>query len=165
MIHSLMPLTTRAVALSLVILVFGCGSPISPVASSVPMGPHRGTTLALDENKGFVELVNEREVTDRRNPQPTSIVAYFLQPDGKTPLSPLPTEVNFTIEAGKAKNSRATRSSATTVPLVAEAKSDDSAGAARFASKPGPYHLLGARGTLSVAINGRANSISFSESR
>jgi hypothetical protein len=70
-----------------VILAFGCDSPVSPVAISVPMGPHHGTTLALTDNQGFVELINEPEVTERRNPGPTSIVAYFLQTDGKTPLS------------------------------------------------------------------------------
>ena len=160
-----MPLMTRAVALTLVILAFGCSSPVSPLAGSVPMGPHHGTTVALAENKGFVELVNEPVVTDRRNPQPTSIVAYFLQADGTTPLSPLPTDVNVTINAGRGTNSRVTKASATPVPLSPEPNSDDSVGAARFASKPGPYHLVAVRGTLSATISGQVNSISFSESR
>jgi hypothetical protein len=80
-------------------------------------------------------------------------------------LSPVPTDVNFTIETGRGTNSRVTKASAGPVPLVPEPKSDDPAGAARFASKPGPYHLLGVRGTLSATINGRVTSFSFSESR
>ena len=160
-----MPLISRAVALSLAILVFGCNSPVSPVASSVPMGPHRGPTLALDENNGFVELVNEPEVTDRRNPQPTSIVAYFLQTDGKTPLSPVPTDVKFTMEARRGTNSRVAGASATPVPLVPEPKSDDAAGAARFASQRGQYQLLEVRSTLSATISGRVTSVLSSESR
>ncbi len=159
------PLIIRAVALALVMLAFGCGSPVSPVAGSVPMGPHHGTTLALAENKGFVELINEPEVTDRRNPQPTSIVAYFLQADGTTPLSPLPTDVNVTIDTGRGANSRVTKASATPVPLSPVPKSDDSVGAARFASRPGPYHLVAVRGTLSATISGQVNLISFAESR
>jgi hypothetical protein len=148
-----------------VILAFGCDSPVSPVAISVQMGPHHGTTLALTDNQGFVELINEPEVTERRNPGPTSIVAYFLQTDGKTPLSPLPTDVNFTIETGKGTRPRATESSRTPVLLFPAPKSDQQAGAARFASKPGPYHLLGIRGTLAATISGQVISISYSESR
>jgi hypothetical protein len=160
-----MPLTTRAVSLSLLTLVCDCDSPVSRVGVSIPIGPHHGATLALAENEGFVELINEPEVTDRRTPQPTSIVAYFLQTDGKTPLSPLPTDVKFILETGRRSNSRVAGPSATPVPLVAEPKSDDLAGAARLASKPGPYQLFRVRGTLSATISGRVISISFSEIR
>jgi hypothetical protein len=154
----------RAVMIMHGTLFLGCSPSMSPSTRSVT-GPHHATMIGLNDEKSFVELTNEPEVADRRNPQPTSIVAYFLQVDGKTPLSPLPTDVKFMIETGRGTNSRVTKASVTPVPLLPEPKSDDPAGAARFVSKPGPYHLLGVRGTLSATISGRGTSTSFSESR
>jgi hypothetical protein len=161
-----MPITVRAVALSLLILAFGCESSVSPLAVSVPIGPHHGTTLALDEKKGVVEFVNEPEVGDRRNPQPTSIVVYFLQSDSKSPLSPAPSEVNFTLESSGARAARGgSRTSSQSIPLIAEPKTDDPAGSSRFASKLGAYDLTSVRGTLSAKIDGQNVSITFAGAR
>jgi|SRR5271157_1747200 len=90
-----MPKSFLAILLAAAGLTVGCGSP--ELSSQVFKGTHSGTSIRLPEDKGYVELVNEPIVTDRRNPQPTSIVAYFHQADGKSPMSPSPTDVSFQI--------------------------------------------------------------------
>ena len=161
-----MPFTTRAVAPLLLILVFGCASSVSPLAVSVPIGPHHGTMVALPDDKGFVEFINEPEISDRRNPQPTSIVVYFLQSDSKLPLSPAPSEVSFALDSsrGRAAGGRST-AAAQAIPLKAEPKPDDPAGSSRFASQPGAYDLTSVRGTLSAKINGQDISTLFGGAR
>ena len=104
-----------------------------------------------------MELTNEPEIRDRRSNEATSIVAYYLQSDGKSPLDPPPTDVNFVIELGK--------KTAEPVVLKAEPKSDDPAGAGRFASKPGPYQLSALRGRLNAKIGGQEVSTTFLGSR
>jgi hypothetical protein len=155
----------RAATLALVGLLFGCDSSTPRGNVVTAIAPHHGTMIPLPENRGFVELINEPEVSDRRNPQPTSIVAYYLQADGKSPLNPAPTDVSFAIDPGVARGARGKQGSAQSVPLIAEPKSDDPAGAGRFASKPGPYDLTDMRGTLSAKIGGQEISIPFAEAR
>jgi len=145
----------RAVALALAGLSLGCDSTPLP-APQVVLGPHHGTTIRLPGDNGFVELTNEPDVTDRRAPEATSIVAYFLQPDCKSPLNPPPADANFVIEGTKGSQ---------TIPLSAEPKSDDPAGAARFASKPGPYLLSQLRGRLNAKIGGQEVSIPIAGAR
>src|SRR5262249_34425390 len=116
----------------------GCSSdpPAPPVG--VTRGPHQGTTIRLPEDKGFVELVNEPEVDGRGRNEATALVAYFLNSDGKSPLSPAPTGVKFELAVAGKK-------AAQPVALAPEPKADDPAGAARFASKTGPYNLAEVR--------------------
>jgi hypothetical protein len=160
-----MRIIVATVTLALAALLSGCNSSESPVSVSVARGPHQGTMIRLPEDKGFVELVNEPEVTDRRNPQPTAIVAYYLQTDAKSPLTPAPLDVTFAIGTGGGKGARGKQGSATSIPLDAEAKSADPAGASRFASKPGPYQLSAIRGNLSAKISGQEITTSFEGSR
>jgi hypothetical protein len=160
-----MRFTVRALVLVFAGVSFGCESAVPPVNAPTAVAPHHGKIIALPENQGFVELTNEPEVSDRRNPQPTSIVAYFLQSDGKSPMSPAPTDVSLAINEGVGKDGRAKPGSTQTVPLSAEPRSDDSAGAGRFASTPGPYDLEGIRGTLSAKIGGQLVSIPFAGGR
>lgn len=121
--------------------------------------------IRLADDRGFVELVNEPEVSDRRKPEPTSIVAYFLQIDGKSPLDPAPLDVSFTMQSARAGGGRAKPESGDRVSLSAQPNSDDPLGAARFASKPGPYGLTGSRGTLSARIDGQVITSTFAGSR
>jgi len=65
--------------------------------------------------------------------------------------------VKFVIEQGK--------KSSQIIPLSAEPKSDDAAGAARFASKPGPYQLSAIRGNLSAKVGGQEISTPFGGGR
>lgn len=142
----LAPLVTAAAVLA------GCGSQPSPQPPAVTRGPHDGSTIRLPGEKGFVELVNEPEVDARQRGAATSVVAYFLQADGKSPLSPAPTDVKFEVgsEAKKAGQS---------VSLAAEPKSGDPAGAARFASRPGPFSLDSLRGRLTATLDGQPVSV------
>ena len=143
----------------------GCGGSSVPIEQQVAIsGPHRGATLQLPDKKGFVELINEPEPRDRRSNEPTALVAYFLKMDGKSPLEPAPTDVNFAIDSGGGRGVRG-KSASQTVPLAAEPKPDDPAGASRFASKPGPYLLDSVRGTLSAKIDGQSTSVNFAGGR
>ena len=119
----------------------GCDSPEHPVAVIAVSPPHHGTMIPLPEDRGLVELVNEPEVSDRRKPEPTAIVAYFLQIDGKSPLVPAPDDVNFAIQSAGAGGGRSKQDSGDRIRLTAQPKPDDPLGAGRFASKTGPYAL------------------------
>jgi hypothetical protein len=144
----------------------GCGSPVSPVAATVAVGPHQGTMIRLADDLGFVEFVNEPEVSDRRNPQPTSIVAYFFQSDGKAALSPAPSDVSFSLDTGLGESGRGgSKGVAQVIPLAADPKANEPGGSSRFASKPGPYGLASIRGKLSAKISGRELSTPFAGRR
>jgi hypothetical protein len=147
------------------VLVAGCDAPQSPVAVTAVSPPHHGTIITLPDDRGLVELVNEPEVSDRRNPEPTAIVAYFLQKDGKAPLSPSPDDVNFTIAPSAERGGRSKPDSGDRIPLKVEPNSGDPLGAGRFASKLGPYALTGIRGKLTAKIGGQEISSEFGGSR
>jgi len=159
-----MPKNLLAILLAAAGLVAGCASPeLSPQAFK---GTHAGTTFRLPDEKGFVELVNEPVVTDRRNPPPTSIVAYFYQADGKSAMSPSPTDVSFQINPGAGSRQRdKSAAGSSTLPFSAEPKADDPASTSRFVSKTGPYDLAGVRGALRAKINGQDVSTAFMGSR
>jgi hypothetical protein len=162
-----MRLHVQIVTVALAGLTLGCASSTTtPVSSTVAVGPHHGTMIRLPQDKGFVELVNEPDIGDRRNPRPTSIVAYFLEPDSKSPLSSAPSDVVFLQDGDGQRGARGgTKSATQSIPLNAEPKSDDPAGSSRFASKPGPYYLESFRGTLSAKIGGADVSTAFSGAR
>ena len=143
----------------------GCDSPESPVAVSAVSPPHHGTVITLPDDRGLVELVNEPEVNDRRKPEPTAIVAYFLQKDGKLPMSPSPDDVSFTMMTSADRGGRTKPGSGDRIPLKAEPKSEDPLGAGRFASKVGPFALTGIRGKLTAKIGGQEISSEFAGSR
>ncbi len=160
----LMPKNILAILLAAAGLTAGCGTP--EPSSQVLKGTHSGTSIRLPEDKGYVELVNEPIMTDRRNPQPTSIVAYFYQADGKSPMSPSPTDVSFQIDPDARSRQRdKSAAGSSTLPLSAEPKADDPAGASRFASKTGPYALTAVRGTLKAKINRQDVSTAFMGAR
>jgi len=138
-------------------LSFGCNSgPSTP--PQVMVGPHRGTTIRLPDEKGFVELINEPEVSGRGSREPTAIVAYFLKSDGSSTMEPAPSDVMLVLAGAGKKGSE-------TIPLSAEPKSDDPAGGSRFASKPGSHHLASLRGKLNAKIDGQEVSLPVSGSR
>ena len=65
--------------LALVILIFGCDSSVSPVRQLVPSVLITERCSACHRIRASSSLINEPEIGDRRNPQPTSIVVYFLR--------------------------------------------------------------------------------------
>ena len=122
------------------------------------VGPHKGTTIRLPDDKGFVELTNEPGIQARGSREPTAIVAYFLKMDETSAMDPAPSDVRLVLAAPGKKGSE-------TIPLSAEPKSGDPAGGSRFASKPGPHHLDTLRGTLSAKIDGQEVSLPIAGSR
>ena len=111
--------------LCLAALFSGCDSPGRSVSVLAVSAPHHGTMIPLLEDRGFVELVNEPEVSDRRKPEPTAIVAYFLQMDGTSPLVPAPDGVSFAIQSGAARGARTGQNSGDRISLRALPKADD----------------------------------------
>jgi hypothetical protein len=162
-----MQLRIRIAVLAVTVLISGCDGGALPTEQQTAVnGPHHGMTHQLPDKKGFVELVNEPQPTDRRNPTPTSLVAYFLKLDAKSPLEPAPTDVSFTIDSGGGgRGGRGKQAARQVVALTIEPKADDPAGAGRFASKPGPYQLDSLRGALSAKIDGQAVSTVFAGGR
>jgi hypothetical protein len=155
---------TRLLVVALPGFFVGCAGSPAP-EPTVLRGPHHGTTLQLPEKMGYVELVNEPEVKDRRSNEPTALVAYFLKDDAQSPVDPLPSEVSFAIDSGGRREGRARKGSPEVLPLGAEPRSGDPAGAGRFVSKPGPYQLASLRGTLSASFNGQMVSVILQGSR
>ncbi len=155
----------RAVALGLVAGLLGCESTAPLATVSVAVGPHHGIMIRLPEDSGFVELVNEPEVSDRRDPEPTAIVAYYLQSDAKSPMTPGPSDVSVALQAGRGKAADGKKAAAGAIPLATEPKPDDPSGGSRFASKPGPYELATIRGTLSAKIGGQEVAVPFGGGR
>jgi hypothetical protein len=149
--------TARRILAAAVLAAAGCSAEPAPQAPAVVKGPHDGTTLRLPDDQGFAEIVNEPEPSGRSRDETTALVVYFLQADGKTPISPAPSDVKFEAKSGK--------QAAKTLALAAEPKSDDAAGAARFATKPGPYSLADLRGRLSASVGGKDVSVDYAGAR
>ncbi|MHC5538062.1 hypothetical protein ACYOEI_07490 [Singulisphaera rosea] len=110
------------------------------------IGPHRGSAFRLPSNQGYVELVNEPEVVDRRTDPSTAVVAYFFQEDGKSPMATPPTEVSIRLDQGRRKSE--------TLRLQPEPRADDPSGGCRFASKRGPFSLDTTRGRFKANLAG-----------
>ena len=108
----------------------GCGeTPPPPPPSRVSaVGPHQGPTLVLPKRAGLAELVNEPEPADRDDVA-TSLVIYFLAPDGKTPLTPAPAEVRIDLDLGGGKSE--------TLELRAEPRGGDPSGGPGSRPEPG----------------------------
>jgi hypothetical protein len=107
-----------AVVLTLIALFAGCersGIPDSEVVMRV--GPHQGALIRLPDEKGLAELITEPDERERRRAEPAAFVVFFLRPDGKSPLDPVPSHVSLVVEQG--------RKAAQTVELSLDPKTDD----------------------------------------
>jgi len=69
----------------------------------MPAAPHGGNLIALPSDKGFAELMTERNAARGKGAKTTRILAYFYQPDGKTALSPAPTDVKVRLGGSDVK--------------------------------------------------------------
>jgi hypothetical protein len=118
------------------------------------VGPHQGALIRLPDEKGLAELITEPNERELRGAEPTAFVVYFLRPDGKSPLDPVPSNASLVVEQA--------RKAAQTVQLSLDPRTDDPVGGTRFASKPGPYQLARLTGTLKANIGGQEVSAPFS---
>ena len=87
-----------------------------------------------------------------RTPDQTTLVAYLLQPDQKTPSSEVPTSVEVKIGTPKGDE---------VVALKASPDSADPMGSSRFVSKPGPFELNQTGGEVTVQVGGKTLSGKF----
>jgi hypothetical protein len=130
----------------------GCGGP-AVVESTVPppAEQHGGILVPLADDQAYVELLNgQREMKGRV--AETTLVAYVLQPDRKTPFAETPTSVEIKIGTPKGEE---------VVPLKAAPDPSDPLGNARFLSKTGPYELNQNGGEVTVQVGGKTLSGKF----
>jgi len=99
--------------------------------------------VALPDKLGFFEIRTEGSVSkakgSRAKSVTNSLLVYFYQPDGKTEISPAPTDVMVKVGTGAASSA---------VALAPQARGG-------FASSPGHFPS-GFRGQLNAKINGEA---------
>ena len=139
--------------LLLLVLALGCGGQAStPDASTVVakvFGPHNGPALALPGDRGYAEVLAE----PNRGGRDPSVVVYFLDPDLKRVLSPLPTDVRvkLAIPGGGIEE----------LPLSPAPKPRDRAGSGRMASPPVPVDPDRLSGELSAIVEGQPFTVAF----
>jgi hypothetical protein len=132
--------------------LIGCGG-AAPVESSVPTSSehHGGVLVPLTDKQAYVELLNgQREM--KGNVAETTLVAFLLQTDMKTPFSETPTSVEVKIGTPKGNQ---------VVALKAAPDSADPLGSTRFVSAPGPFELNQVGGEVTVQVGGKTLSGTF----
>jgi hypothetical protein len=132
--------------------LIGCGQSVV-VDSPIPATSenHGGILIPLTDNQGYVELVNGDRLKKGKSYE-TTLVAYLLQPDQKTPSSEAPTSVEVKI---------GTPTGDQVVALKAAPDTADPLGASRFVSKPGPFELNQVGGEVTVQAGGKTLSGKF----
>jgi hypothetical protein len=133
--------------------LIGCGPP-AVVESTVPQSSehHGGVLVPLTDKEAYVEILNGKRETKKGKASESTIVAYLLQPDQKTPFSETPKSVQVKIGTPKGEQ---------LVSLKAEPDSTDPIGSARFVSAPGPYELNQSGGEVTVQVGGKTLSGTF----
>jgi hypothetical protein len=129
--------------------IAGCsGSNAGPGGESG--GPHGGVIVSLPGEAGVAEVLTEEAAASKgqrqRGRAPKAVVVYFLGPDKKTAVSPLPTGVGVKMLGGE---------TAPAITLGHAPDSKDPAGAGRFASPVGDYDLGGRRAELTADVGGQ----------
>jgi hypothetical protein len=128
----------------------GQAAPPSPTPA---VGPHGGPAAPLPGDAGYGEVVVESLPASKAGLD-ARVFVYFLKPDLKTPLAPPPSDVRVKLELPGDQSAD--------LALSPEPQSGDRAGAARFASKPGPYATDQPRGALTATVAGQAVTVPFS---
>jgi hypothetical protein len=130
-------------------LVPGCGgSSSAPVAERATVAaPHGGAISPLPGNRGYGESLIEPGAKPGTRPTSSAIVVYFLGPDGKSPMAPTPSGVSLSYTADRMPK---------TLNLAHRPKTDDPAGAGRFATDPVPLTESRLEGELTATIEGES---------
>lgn len=144
---------TQCFVISLIVMAALCGcSPTvyeSPVAAT---GEHHGGILIpLTDNQAYLELLNGNREKKGKAFE-TTLVAYLLQSDQKTPVSGVPATV--VVKMG-------TPAGEQTIALKAAADTSDPVGSARFVSSPGPFELAQTGGEVTVQLGDQTLSGTF----
>lgn len=128
--------------------IVGCSD--SPTDLNPKLAPVGGVLVRLPNDRGMVAIKTEAPelpAGPKLKNRMVSIVAYFYQMDGTTPLTPAPTDVVFTM-GSDAKTK--------TIPLNPDAKDPN-----RFLSAAGPY-MQGIQGMIKAKVQGVDVEESFS---
>lgn len=130
----------------------GCGDPVA-LESTVPRisQNHGGVVFPLTDQQAYVELLNGKGEVKGKSYQ-TTLVAYLLQPDRKTPFAEAPTSVEIKIGTPRGDQ---------VVPLKPAPDSSDPQGSARFVSALGPFELNQTGGEVTVQVGGKTLSGKF----
>jgi hypothetical protein len=134
------------ILVSLGSVLSGCGG---STAELIPLPSHQGTMNELPGKQGYFEIqVQEDAGGERAIPSkqqgPTTIVVYFYGPDGKSEMTPPPSDVKVKLGAGDSS------------PVVT--LSSRSQGG--FTSAPG-QHPQSFRGQLNAKIGGELVQTNF----
>ena len=131
--------------------LLGCGA--APVESSVPATSehHGGILIPLTDRQAYVELLNGKREMKGKVAE-TTIVAYLLQSDTKTPFSETPTSVEIKLGTPKGEQ---------VIALTASPDSSDPLGSSRFVSSSGPFELNQVGGEVTVQVAGKTLSGTF----
>jgi hypothetical protein len=154
-------------------LAAGCGGAPRPTNPAVT-GPHGIPAIPIPGGLGYGEArfessseatPGQREkrgkrtgptkATDVRKGSSARIVVYFLEPDGKTPLNPLPEKVQAVIGMPGTFANKYTKA----YDLTIEPRGDDPVASARFASIP--FKLPEQRITGRITAVLRGQEVSF----
>ena len=128
----------------LLIALGGCGNLVGGGGSG-PVASHGGTLLELPSRAGFVELMVEKADANAKGRRVLGkVVAYFTNKEGNAALEPVPTDVVFVDEGGKAH------------PMTV--KTGESS-AARFESEPISLALGEPTGKIEAKVGGESVSL------
>ena len=132
-------------------MCLGCGNhpAPSPVFAASPL--HGGILIPLPEDQGYVELLNDKSVPRGRVAH-TTIVAYVLQPDQKSPVAQQVQSVIVKLGAPP---------DAQMVALHPDPDRSDPVGRARFVSDLGRYLLNQSGGEVQVMLGGKTLTVPF----
>ena len=145
-------------ALLLLSLILGCGrSFTTPARHTSANGPHGGFAVPLPNQLGYAEVVIEVGTAPRGKEPDSQVVVYFLQPDLKTALAPLPSNASVKLLFPDKEPA--------TVSLSPQPNPEDPAGTGRFASSPGPYLVDEPIGELTATVSGSPFRGSFTSTR
>jgi hypothetical protein len=155
-----LPIDLRWLWLCVALTPLGCTGASVPAGTEDRLGPHRGVLLALPDDQGFAEVIDEVPAGARqvgRAQTPSRIFVYLLNPELSAPASVSPSTMTMRVTV--------VTGSPQAVPLEPEPDAADPLGKNRFASKPGPYGLREAEGELSAELGGSTWQASFDGSR
>jgi hypothetical protein len=140
----------KILSLSFLVFLAGCGRGETPAPRITIAAPHGGFLVDLPDGKGYVELISEVVGSKPGKKSDQSVIAvYFISPDGKSAISPAPSDVSFKLSINGAENSVSLQ------PLPKDKADPIDAG--RFASAPGNYSARSeVQGELTATLDGAA---------
>ncbi len=156
------------VPLFMAVLAVGCGGE-PRLRNPAVTGPHGVPAIPIPGGLGFGEARFEsasetaadqkttrekrstHSATGAKKGSPARIAVYFLEPDGKTPLTLLPEKVQAVIGLPGTLSNHYLQA----YDLTNEPRADDPAASARFASNPFPLPDQRISGRIKAVLNGQ----------